>query len=137
MSTMMVTPDQRRRSTAIATRTGLTRLGVAVVVSSLSLPGALLDLRIAGHLSWCFAASFCLGSVVAALRVRRRAMTAALTTPPLVLGLVVLVLAMVQGEGEGMSGRVLDVLLLLTDEAPALVGGLSAAAAVLLWRWRR
>lgn len=134
---MMVAPDQRRRSAAASGRTGLTRLGVAAVLSSLSLFGALLDLRLAGHLSWGFAALFGLGCAIAALRVRRRAMTAALTTPPLVLGVVVLVLALVQGEGSGVSGHLLDMLLLLTDEAPALLGGLGAATTALLWRWRR
>lgn len=128
----MSTPADHAASEAARTYAapaGLTTPGVYVVVLAGSLVGLLLDVFTGGGIGWIFGCVFIASCAYAALEVRRRDRLAAVTAPPLVFALLMLVDNLVRGDGD-VSARLVKAANSLLTYGPMLWIGVLVAAAI-------
>ena len=137
MTTHATAMNRPHSSTRVADARGLTATGAVAVALGLSTLGAIVDVVTGSGLRATFAVLFVAGSALAAYKVHREDLLAAVVIPPLVY--VSLAFAANLGSrttvgGSWVKQQVLELLAALITKAPALLIGTGLAAVIALVR---
>jgi hypothetical protein len=129
--------DGARPTTHVLDRRGLTAVGAVAVALALGAAGAFIDVVTGPGLRTVFAICFIVGCALAALKVHREDLLAAVVMPPLVY----VVLALVAGAfshtgaaGSMMTRQALELATSLVLGAPVLLTATALAFVIAVWR---
>jgi len=122
-------------------RRGLTTLAAAIVVLVVGLVGALINIAFSGGLGAVFIVVFAIGCVAAATQVHTDDLFGVIVTPPLVYGLITVVIGLVHPSSgdpaKNTRDRIVNVGLELVLSAPALIVGFVLVVVIAVVRARR
>jgi len=121
----------------VGDRRGLTAAGAAILALVMAAVGASIDELGGAALGTTFTILFTLGCAVAAYRVHREDLRAAVVIPPLVYAALITVAATIRasnGSGSFLKQQVLELVSALVLEAPAVLWATGVAALVVLLR---
>ena len=121
----------------IADRRGLTATGAVAVAISFGAAGAVIDVVTGAGLRTTFAVMFVLGCALAAYKVHREDLFAAVVIPPLAyvaLAIVANLGSHTTVGGSFLKQQVLELVAALITKAPALLLATALSAAIALWR---
>jgi hypothetical protein len=119
--------------------TGMTSLGVVVLICALTLLGGLADMAISGHRGHLFGVLFAIASALAAIAVRRRDLNTAMIAPPLVYCLMIVVMSFIDRSdltGGFVTREAFYLGKAFVTGAPAIWIGTALAFVVAVWRKR-
>lgn len=119
--------------------TGLTGRGVCVLIAVVTFVGGLIDMAVSGHRDHLFGVLFAVTSALGALAVRKKDLRVAMVAPPLLYGVLIFLMSLI--DQDGLTGGP------LTREgfylgnafvtgAPAIWAGSVAAGAIGWYRLR-